>query len=322
MTAGRAAPGAGRARVVGLSLSLALLSCAERIPMPSTPPPVLDRPSSVIPGDLDVALRVDLVAIERFLGPAARGALALTLADPVEDAPVAAHIAAAFERAEVFWVAFRPGASAAGTDSVVILRGRFAGLDPPADPAGRTGFRRAIDLGGAFRVHERARPARRSAPSRIYARGDDWLVLVSEAEVDSVERMIERRAGDAHVDPPDRGLASAALRAGPVVRLLGPRFPALSILEEAELVEVVAEPAPGGLSVWFSATFPGRNGAPAAALRLKEVVQRVATSQGPWGRAASGASVEEVGETVVVRTLVDAEALAALLGCAAGDSGC
>jgi hypothetical protein len=266
---------------------------------------------------------VDLVRLGSLLGPEARGALQLTLADPEADASVAAFIAEAFERAETFWVALRPGRSAAHTDNVVILRGRFAGLSPPREAEGvARGFRGPLDLGGAFRLYERDRPARRSAPSRIYARGDDWLVLVSEAEVDSVERSIERRAGDPHVDPPDRGMASLSLRPAPVVRLVEARFPALGPLSDATRVDVVAEGAPGGLSVTLELAFSDPALTHDVAPRVSELVEVLSDARGLIGRVASMARVEEMGSTVLVRALIDGHALSALLGCAAGAEEC
>ncbi|HVU03640.1 MAG TPA: hypothetical protein VHE30_17900 [Polyangiaceae bacterium] len=295
-----------------LSATLALAACG---PPPVKPPPaapVLDRPGAAIPGDLDVAIRIDVLAAKRFLGPAAGKALAIDVVDPVHDADVAKFFAASIDAADVIWVALRPGRAPALTDEVVLLRGRFGDLDPPR--GGQLGFGPAIDLGGALRLYERPRPERRSAPARIYARSDDWLVFVSEAEVDAVERSLERRAGDAHVDPPDQGIASFSARVPAIVPYFAPEYPLVAeALEAGTRIEGTVDADERGLRFSVGVTYSSDTDAKAAKEHLEPLVARLRDADGVLGALSKSASLEAVGPSLSLRMALDASALDAAL---------
>ena len=310
---------AGRALATTCAV-YAALGCAARLPPPPPPPPLgVDRPGAAIPGDLDVAVRLDLDSARRLLGADFASAIALDITDR-DDKKTSALVHGALTRADTAWIAFRPGLAPAHTDNVLLLRGEFGELDPRA---GLSEWSEPVDLGGAIRLYRRHAPKRRSAPARIYARGDDWLVFVSTAEVDATERSIERAAGDDHVDPPDHGLVSVAARTRPLVKLLAPNYPAVAeALEDASTLEGSAAADDRGLAVDLSARFSTEADAVKARDRTKLLVSVVSHAKGPFALLAQGATVTAVGTNVVVRVRVDAKGFASLLGCLQGGGSC
>jgi hypothetical protein len=203
---------------------------------------------------------------------------------------------------------------------VLILRGEFGDLEPygPGSDWGPP-----TDLGGAMRVYRRRVPKRRSAPARIYARSDDWLLFVSNAEVDAAERSIERSSGDEHVDPPDRGVVSLSARARPLVRLLAPSYPAVAeALEGAKTIEGSAAADDRGLLVDLSARFATPQDAVRAGDRARLFLSVLAHAQGPFALLAQGATATPVATSLVVRVHLDAKGLATIIGCFGASAGC
>jgi hypothetical protein len=308
------------ARVLsGALLALAPGGCAERTLPPPAPVLSVDRPGAAIPGDLDVAIRLDLAVARRLFGPEFGRAIALDITDRATDAATGDLIAAALARADAAWIAFRPGLSAHSTDNVLLFRGEFSGLEPRAPG---TDWRPAVDLGGAMRVYERHAPQRRSAPARIYARADDWLVFVSTAEIDATERSIERHAGDEHVDPPDHGLISIAARVRPLVQLLAKNYPAVAeALVDASTLEGNATADDRGLAVDLSARFSNDADATRARDRARLFLSVLGHAKGPFAALARGAACNVVGTNLVVRIGLDARGLAEVMGMMGGNEG-
>jgi hypothetical protein len=308
-----------RAAVVATSTAFALLGCAQRIAPPPPAPLDVDRPGAAIPGDLDVAIRLDLAGARRLLGTEFAAALALDITDR-DDEKTSSLVHDAVRQADTAWLAFRPGLAPASTDNVLLVRGDFGDLEPTG--AG-SDWSTPVDLGGAMRLYRRHAPKRRSAPARIYARGDDWLVFVSTAEVDAAERSIEQRAGDDHVDPPDHGLLSVAARTRPLVPLLAAKYPAVAeALQDASSLEGSAAADDRGLAVDLSARFTTESDAAKARDRTKLLQSVLSHAKGPFGVLAQGATVEAVTTNVVVRIRLDAKAFAGILGCLQGAGSC
>jgi hypothetical protein len=311
--------GAGGWLALCVAGTLGCTSHAVQAP-PAPPAFSVDRPGAAIPGDLDVALRLDLAGARRLFGVAFGHALAFDITDRAADPKTAELIASGISRADAAWVAFRPGLSPQTTDNVLLLRGEFADLEPygPGSDWGPP-----LDLGGAMRLYKRRPPKRRSAPARIYARSDDWLVFVSNAEVDAVERSIERHSNDEHVDPPDHGIVSLSARARPLVRLLAADYPAVAeALEDAKTVEGSATADDRGLSLDISARFQTAADAVRAGDRARLLFSVLAHAKGPFALLAQGAVPTAVGTSLVVRVHLDAKALATIIGCLGGSGDC
>jgi hypothetical protein len=319
-------PSRARARRLGTTAALLLGLCgpacaAKRPPPPASPAPELQIPSRAIPADLDVALRIDLVQLRRALGDEAAGALELGVVD-ASDVPAAGLLADALERADAVWIAFRPGLSRELTDNVVILRGRFHDVEPRSY-RGAHPWGPPSDLGGDVRRYEREPPERRSAPARAYLYGDGLVVLLSEAEIDSVERRIEQGGSEPSVEPPDRGTVSVALRVARVLPLLGDRFPAVTTaLAEAAEASGHASFDALGLRGSFEVGFPEAKDAEGAREAAATLLDRIALARGVPGMVARSISARAVGSTLVLELSMGLEPTARLVACASRGIAC
>jgi len=202
-------------RSLGLAIAPALFTallvttgCGGDRQIPPAAPSVA-APVDAIPPDLDWVVRLDVGRIHAALGKSVVKSLReKTPGTPHDEA--AHFVTDAFERARVVVVATRYEGGAF-QDFVVALDGDFAGLDPrryTAEPP----WQPPIDLGGDVRRWDRIKPKARSDVARLYARSDHLLVAVTEAEIDSVEAVIERGAPANPLKPRERGFLSAAVR--------------------------------------------------------------------------------------------------------------
>jgi hypothetical protein len=167
------------------------------------------RPSDAIPADLDLVLRIDRTQLESVFGKGPLEKLQTALAQSFE-APVRELLSDALPRSERFWIGLRPSSSFAEVDHVAVLRGDFKGIDPRVYN-GTGVWGPAVDLGADYRVFERA-TSRRNEATRLYLHGNDEMVLVTSAELDSVERQVERGVGSRELVPPEQGAIAFALR--------------------------------------------------------------------------------------------------------------
>lgn len=276
---------------------------------------MLERPSAGIPGDLDVALRLDLRQLRRALGPSVDRALELRMIDAEADPPAGRLLSDALQRADAVWFAFRPGLPPELTDNVILLRGAFGDLDPRSY-AGGSPWDPPADLGADWRRFERARPERRSAPARLYAHSDGLLALVSYAEIDSAERSIEQRAGDPHVDPPDRGGASIAVRAAPVIAALRDRFPKVAeVLADARSLTGYADLTSTGLRAEVEVQFTDAAGARRAREGATWLLERLRLGRGWLSMVARSAKASTVGPALLIAVEASGEALGGIVLC-------
>jgi hypothetical protein len=203
---------------------------------------------------------------------------------------------------------------------VIVLKGRFAGFAVRAY-ASSPPFTGPLDLGGAWRRYDRKPPKSRAAPVRIYARTDDVLVFVSNAEVDSVERRLEQGASDPHVEPAESGVFSIDARAPALAHWLRDRAPAVSrLLGHAERVRLKADVESVGLKAELELTFESEKAARTTADGAGEMAKALAGSGGLFERLSRGLRVEAVGTSLVMRLELPPETLAQLVGCIDGGS--
>jgi hypothetical protein len=299
-----------------------LAACApERIPPPSAPRPVLERPAEAIPADLDLVVRIDFARVKNALGAELLRSLA-EQTPPAGDAASEKLLVDAIARADTIWVALRPASDLEASDNVIVLRGRFSDLDP-LKYGGEPRWRGPVDLGAAVRRYERPAPALRSAPARIYVRLPDLMVFASAAEIDSVERVIEEGADDPRLDPPEKGALALEGRIGRLSESIAERSPAAArLLAPARrlraYVDLEASGIQGELELEFELEEQARRAADATAL----FARALAESGGTASRIVGALRVEAVGSTLVVGVGLGAEQLAELLACARGDREC
>ena len=295
---------------------------APRLP-PPPPAPTLESAEDAIPRDLDVVLRIDLDRMQRALGRSALAELearARTGAGSGTDEQKL--MSELLQQARTVWVALRPAKSLELMDNVVVLEGRFRDFEPTRYAVAPR-WRPSIDLGGGWRVYERGQPEQRSAPARIYVRGSEWVVLVSTAEVDSVERTIEQRQGEEPLQAPSQGAVSIAARARPLAKRLVDRSPAAArLLARASLLRAHGDLRASGLEAEVEVVFREPDQASDAADAARLVAAAVAEEGGFAAALASQLRVDAVGPVLVVALSLDADSLAELVGCATGRLPC
>jgi hypothetical protein len=304
--------GISKARWPTLSLACLAVACQPSAPAATlSTTPSFVQPRHAIPADLDVVMRVDLARIRATLGAPALAMLRRrAVDDDANDAGATELVADVLERADTVWVGLRPGATAAVTDSVIVARGNFAGIDVKSYSA-KPAFSAARDLGAGWRVHERT-PRSRAAPAQVYGHVDDVLVLVTEAEIDSVERIFEGAAGGEPLEPPERGLLSVVARPRPFAAQLEARSKAAArFLRQSDLFEGVVEFTADAVRVQLSLRMvdegSARRAADAIGLLASELMRANAVDQ----RVAKTLDVEAFAETVVVRLDAPLSVLAA-----------
>lgn len=205
-------------------LVIALLSgCAAPERPALTPPP--HEQAATLPGDLDVALRVDVDWLTAELGPALGQRLLLDMLVGAEDTEASSLLGEALRRSERLWLGFRLGAPLEAADKVLILRGHFPGTRAASPEAGGVWVESEATVG---RPHLYRAPALPGALTRIYSRGEQLLIWVSEAERAAVEGMLDGTGAPATLRPPERGGLSLAAHPEPLRGQLLRGFPQLA----------------------------------------------------------------------------------------------
>lgn len=292
-----------------LVVSCAACSMApSRISPPETPPPRAGHPADAIPGDLDAVFRFELESMRDFLGASATDLLDRSGSPKGSDHD--SEVTWALSRADTVWLAIRPGLPAELTDSVLVVRGRLAGLERNLSPK----WGRGTDLGGGWLRYERPRPSTRSAPARLYFHVSDLLVVVSTAEIDSTERALELGATDPKLRPPDKGTVSAAIRVPPLTRLIEARSPRVaSLLSQARELSATGNLGATGLTAELNIEFELEEDARRAADGIRLLIGAIDAARALPHELTGGVRVETIGSTVTLRMSASAEILRELL---------
>ena len=219
---------AASAKVAAL-LSIAFVACLPGIGKPPAPPPrtqatALREPSSLLPRDLDVVVRVDVAKIRATLGEDAAGRLA-EQGLPGSERDLATMMAT---KATAVWIGLRGG----GGDSVLVAKGDAKDLDPEAWSAkgkeGPTTYARQPGTEPGITWFDRREKAKRAQPARLLLLATGVLAAISPGEVDAVDRVVRVGGDEARLRPREDAVLSFAVR-GRVLRLdLAPRFPEIA----------------------------------------------------------------------------------------------
>lgn len=288
------------------------LGCSKEALGPPPNAPKLDRPGDALPPDLDAVVRLDLGRIRSALGPAGVAAITRLADKPVEpgrEPPAEAVVASALEHADVVLVGLRTEVASAGPDAVMVLEGHF----PGASPAPRS-WGSPVDLGGDVRRWDRPAPGARSSPARLYAFGNQRLVVASELEMDAVEAVLERGLTPNTLAAPERGLFAFAARLRRVRDRLVAKAPLFAeALRGAKRVEGSVEPSAEGLTLDVALELESAPGAERAAELFERA--RAVSAQGESRGAvfARTATVTAAGQSVSVRCSLPADVVLALL---------
>ena len=298
-------------------LCLALFGCSSRQIGPPPSAPTLARPLDALPADLDIVLRLDLKRMRDTLGVSTmtelgeRAVRGLHGADKATDA----LLLTAFSHTDTLWLGLRPSRSLAAADSVFVLSGPFPDFDPHRVPS-TPPFQAALDLGGALRRYDRASPASRSAPARIYARGTDLIVAVSEAELDSTERTLEARLGVPPLEPAEKGVLSGIVRSRALPRQLFVGVePLLHLAERADRCEFDADLTSAGVDAEISLRFGDADAASSVVQALEALRSAVAEAPGRSAKFAARVHLSSAAEYVTLRLALGRDELGELVNC-------
>lgn len=296
-----------------------LLGVACRSEQIGPPPsaPALVRASDAIPADLDLVLRLDLRKIRETLGGPAMTALSQQAVQGMRGADhgTDALMLRAFEQTDTLWVGMRPGGTLQAADSVFVMAGHFRDFDPHrAESTPR--FGPPIDLGGDLRRYDRPRPASRSAPARIYVHGDDLVVSLSEAEIDSVERSLEEQRGLPPLVPAEKGVLSAVAR--PQVLPLG-ILAGLGnlrrLVQSADRLELNADVTGSGVDATLALRFEDPPAAEQVAKALTRMRDALGADSGRLAKFAARTRVGSAGSYTSLQLSLGRDELSELVNC-------
>ncbi|HEX6763914.1 MAG TPA: hypothetical protein VF103_00515 [Polyangiaceae bacterium] len=296
-------------RLFAFVVAFGLFACGGDQKSPPAAP-ALSSQTDVIPPDLDWVVRIDIGRVRSALGPSML-AMLRDKALRKDDDGAALFLTDALERTNVLVVATRfDGTTLA--DAVLSLSGDFKGMDPRAYRAVPP-WGPPIDLGGDVRRYDRKKPKARSDVMRLYLGSTDVIVAATEAELDSLEAVLENGAPSNRLKPRERGFLSAAFRLRLARR--NERFPELSqAFASVRSFEGFADTAGEGFRVEVTAELES-DAAASHAKSLLEAARAAFDDQG--GRMSSLAhhtTVEAQGPFVVVRAELVREVLGDLVG--------
>jgi len=299
----RAVPGVPRGFATGLAvacLAAGLGGCAATRPPPPSAP-ALSTPNDAIPPDLDLVIRVDLAKVRAALGPEGIAALRRGAASAAGAETGSDFFVRALEHADVACLALRPELVPGEADNVLVLSGHFHELDVEQSLR-KDGWSSPLDLGGAVFRYERPGKVSRSGALRAYEFADEGLVLVSPAEVDSVEAVLEHGLAPNPLKPEARGVLAFAARLRALRGGFGARYPAVArALDDARRVEGIVDATANGLGLEVSLEFGSNDEAIAALGELERIRAALAKGEGKMATVATSAKLEAVGTFVIAR---------------------
>ena len=303
--------------LIGVLCALSGSACHSRRLPPPPSAPSLAEPLRAMPADLDLVVRLDLRRMRTALGAPAmtalgeRGLRGLSGADRATDALLLGALAST----DLLWLGLRPARDLGAVDSVWILTGQFSDFDPHrAESVPR--FELPVELGGNLRRYDRVQPTARSAPARIYTRGDDLVLSVSEAEIDAVERSLEQQRGAPPLEPRAVGVLSAVARPRFLPRSLFASSELLRrVVEHARRLELSADLTGAGADATLSLEFEEPALAEHVAGALKEMQDALQQGTGRLAKFTTRLKITSAGRYASLALAMDLAELSELVNC-------
>ncbi len=296
---------------------LSALACSSPQIGPPPEAPRLTRALSAMPADLDVVLRVDLQRIRGTLGAPAMAALNEQALRSLHGSDRATDqlLLEALAETDTLYVGLRPTASLASGDSVFVMTGHFPGFNPER-AASVPRFTRPLDLGGDLRRYDRASPGVRAATARFYVRGEQVVVALSEAEIDSVERTLEQGRGMPALEPLEKGALSAVARPRvlPSALFAGSRT-LRDLAEGARRLELNADLTSAGVDASLALKFDDAASAEQVGHALGELRDALQRSPGRLAKFAARIKVFNAAEFVTLHFELGRDELSELVNC-------
>jgi hypothetical protein len=297
--------------------ALSALSCQPSRIGPPPDAPRLSHAAQAIPADLDLVLRLDLRKIRDALGGPAMTALSEQAVQRVRgaDRGTDALLLGALEQTDTLWLGVRPTRTLEAADSVFVMSGHFPNFDPHRAKS-TPPFAGAIDLGGNLRRYDRAQPPTRGAPARIYVQGEELLVSLSAAEIDSVERSLEEQRGMPGLEPAEKGILSMVARPQVLpLELLADVGSLRRVVSRADRLELNADLAGSGLDATLALQFEDAALAEQVAHALDEMRASLGKGSGRLAQFAARVKVGNAGQYVSLQLALGKDELSALVNC-------
>jgi hypothetical protein len=282
-------------------VSALVVGCAPP-PRPATAPRTHAGADELIPGGLDLVIRIDVARLRRALGDAALGRATAFASGP---------IGRAIGGASTVFLGFRGPPDGGRSDVVIAAAGSFASLDPAAE---EPSLWRETERSPSARRFVATSPAERAAPAFLYVEGGRLLVAASSAEIDALERHLTLAVRSSALEPPADGVVglAARVRAFPEPTLRA--HPELSAALAGVTVLRGSLDADGGF-VRFDviAAFRSEAEASRGEQTLRRVVDTFVQAGGAAAAVAKVVTVDRPAPTsLVVRVRLSANELAAL----------
>jgi hypothetical protein len=278
--------------------------------------------TELLPGDLDLVVRVDLSKIRAGLG---RDSARELVDRAIEDAGASGAVARALGAADVVWLGIRVADFEHG-DRVMVVRSGKAAREP--DKPNWTRYQDVVR--GVVRYDARVAPAR-SGTEHIFRVGKRDTVFVSPVEALSVERVLTRGPDAERGEPEERGLISLDYRARKLSPEMQDRFPSLAaIVAGIERLRAQLDLSGGDLAL--EARIRCKNARAAQRLMrfvstIRDAAQGSARDDGAKGRRPgrfaellAALHLERSGSTVALRWPLPREVVAAWIHDSAADA--
>ncbi|HEY3254532.1 MAG TPA: hypothetical protein VGJ91_11305 [Polyangiaceae bacterium] len=284
------------------------------------PPPDAPRlvhAADAMPADLDLVLRLDLRKIRDSLGGPAMTAISEQAVQRVRGADRGTDVLllGALEQTDTLWLGIRPTQTLEAADSVFVMSGHFPNFDPHR-AASNPAFAAAIDLGGDLRRYDRAQPPTRGAPARFYVQGDELLVSLSAAEIDSVERSLEEQRGQPALEPAEKGVLSVVARPQVLpLELLADLGSLRRLLRNADRLELNADLTGSGVDATLALKFEDAPLAERVAQALNEMRDALGGGSGRLAKFATRVKIGSAGQYVSLQLVLSREELSELVNC-------
>jgi hypothetical protein len=228
-------------------------------------------------------------------------------------------VAQALERAQVAWLGLRPHADTDHIDNVLSLEGDFSKLRPDQDAQ----WSQRDLLGGPWQLYERTAEATRTAPMRLYARGEKLWVFSSVAEIDAVERLLEHGPDARALRPASQGAVSAAARAPALAELIASRSPkAARLLRGAKTLSLHFDWTHVGLDGRLELEFLDAERAERATRAMQLLVVALSAQGATGEQIGSGLRLAQVKQTLSVALSYDNATLGEISRCAGSSDQC
>ncbi len=265
--------------------------------------------AELIPGDLDLVLRVDVARMKASLGPDAARSLSKRAFQREDGAePGEEELVSAIEQAGLVWVGLRLSDWEAG-DRVIVVEGKAG--DALLDRS--LSYRRLPSQLEGVSLWERVESDRRASISRVVRTNPALLLFSSPVEVDSVMRVLQSGPDIHRGDPKAVGLVSLDLRPSKFSASLKKKFPSItSLLEGVLRVRAQIVPSPEGLRL--NAVIDAKNKSAGTRVFRFIAAFRDNVSSEKNVELFRGLELEPLGEAVNIRWTLPLSTVAGWLG--------